>query len=259
MTVTDISLIKYDTIGELVLNYQETRNAITRSMWRKIPALLGDADNDPGIHVLLVHGGKTGAFSAGADINELSALADNPDEAARFLAEMSIALGALATFPKPVIARVHGPCIGAGLALALCCDIRLACTSACFGVTPAKLGLTYPLADTRRLVTLIGPARAKDLILSSRLIDAEDALRIGLVEQVIPTDDLVGFTHKYARQMSQRSPHTQAAMKNIINTLSNNDPALERQAREIFVQSFSGADFKEGFAAFTQKRKPDFS
>lgn len=259
MNAPDISLHKNGTIGELVLNHPLTHNAISRAMWREMPALLGQAQDDHGVHVLLVHGGENASFSAGANIAELAAMADRADEAIRFHLEMSTALHTLANFPKPVMARIKGPCIGAGLALALACDMRIAGTDARFGVTPAKLGLTYPLSDTRRLVSLIGPARAKDLILSSRLIDAEEALRFGLVEQVVPADMLIEVTHKRALQMGTRSTHTQAAMKAMINALGVQDQALEAEAREIFIRSFSGTDFKEGFAAFAQKRKPDFS
>ncbi len=259
MSSTDISLVKNGTIGELVLNRPLAHNAISTAMWRKIPALLGQAQNDHGLHVLLVHGGRRASFSAGANISELAAMIDDEDAAMRFHHDMSIAISTLANFPKPVIARIKGPCIGAGLALALACDIRIAAADARFGVTPAKLGLTYPLADTQRLVALVGPARAKDLILSSRLLDADEALSFGLVEQLVPTDKLADLTHKRALQMGQRSGHTQTHMKAMINSISAQTPGLEDEARQIFVQSFSGQDSKEGFAAFAQKRKPDFS
>ncbi len=257
--MADITLEINGAIGELVLNRPAARNAITRAMWRDIPALLGKAANDPGIRVLVIHGGQSGVFSAGADISELGKLKDNEDEAVRFHGEMTVALGTLASFPKPVIARIEGPCIGAGMALALCCDMRFAGSTARFGITPAKLGLIYPLGDTRRLVTLIGPARAKDILLSSRLMDADEAQRMGLIEQVVPADEIIAYTLGRAQEMAGRSLFTQQAMKRMINSLSEFDPAAEAQSREIFAQCFSGKDFAEGYAAFTQKRKPDFS
>jgi enoyl-CoA hydratase/carnithine racemase len=254
----DIFLQSKGRIGELVLNMPLTHNAISRAMWRKITGLLGQAQDDSDLKVLIVHGGDQTSFSAGANIAQLTAMVDDAKAAEQFHHEMSIALHTLANFPKPVIARIHGPCIGAGLALAMACDVRIASASARFGVTPAKLGLTYPLSDTRALVALIGPARAKDLIFSARLVDAREARHMGLVEAIAPEATLVEFTRQYARQMAARSAHTQTHMKNQINALCEHDAALEANARAIFIESFSGADCKEGFAAFAQKRKPDF-
>ncbi len=244
-------------VGTLILDRPSARNAMTRQMWRALPRLLGAAQNDKALRVLVVRG-EGGSFCAGADITQMQELIDNPVQAAVFLDEMNAALNTLASFPRPVIARIDGPCIGAGLALALACDVRIAASDARFGVTPARLGLTYPLADTRRLVAQIGPARAKDLILSARLIDAQDAFDFGLVEQVIPAQDLARHTQDYALSMAQGSAHTQAAMKAMINAATTPDSSLEAPARDIFIQSFSGADFKEGFAAFKNKRKPEF-
>ena len=259
MSGTGISLVKTGSVGELVLNRPLTHNAISRAMWRKIPALLGEAQSDPNLRSLIVHGGEAAAFSAGANIAELSAMADDPAAAQAFFHDMSIALETLVAFPKPVIARIKGPCIGAGMALAMACDIRIAAKDARFGVTPAKLGLVYPLADTRRLVALIGPARAKDLIFSARLIGADEALRLGLIEHIVGKAELAAFTRNYVHKLGERSAHTQNAMKTMINTLCDHDPVLALQSRDVFVESFSGKDFHEGFAAFAQKRNPDFS
>ncbi len=258
MSSPEISLVKNGPVAELVLNRPDVRNAISLSMWQTMPKLIGEAASDPAIRVLIVHGGNNGVFSAGADITELATMADKPQAASRFHTQMSMALHTLANFSGPVIARINGPCIGAGLALALACDLRFTSDTARFGVTPAKLGLTYPLSDTQRLVALIGPARARDIVFSSRLIDAEEALQIGLVERVIPDNMLVEATQAYARQLCERSAHSQRAMKTMINASSDHDDMLALQSREIFTESFSGKDFKEGLTAFAQKRKPDF-
>ena len=259
MSTPDISLIKDGAIAELVLNRPRAKNAINNAMWRAMPGLIGEAASDPAIRVLVVHGGDNGAFSAGADIAELATIADVPEAADRFHAQMSMALKTLTNFPGPVIARIDGPCIGAGLALALACDLRFAANTARFGVTPAKLGLTYPLSDTRALVALIGAARAKDLIFSARLMDADEALRLGLVERVVPENELIDYTGDYAKQLCGRSAHTQRAMKTMINAMGDHNTVLSLQSQGIFIESFSIADFKEGVLAFSQKRKPDFS
>ena len=249
-------LVTNGPVAELVLNRPDARNAMTRAMWRALPGLIGEVQNDKNIRVLMVHGGNTGAFCAGADIHELGQMQGRPGEALRFHDEMGAALATLSAFPGPVFARVHGPCIGAGLALALACDVRFAATTARFGVTPAKLGLTYPLADTARLVALIGPGRAKDLLFSARLIAAEEALRIGLIEHVVPDVDLLEFTDNTARRVSALSARTQRCMKAMINSLSAPDA---EQARVDFSTLFGEPDFAEGLAAFAQKRKADFT
>ncbi|MDQ7019884.1 MAG: enoyl-CoA hydratase/isomerase family protein [Robiginitomaculum sp.] len=259
VSTPDISLVKNAPIAELVLNRPPAKNAISHAMWRAIPGLVGEAASDPAIRVLVIHGGDTASFSAGADIAELAKIADTPEAADHFHEQMRIALETLARFPGPVIARIDGPCIGAGMALALACDLRFAANTARFGVTPAKLGLTYPLADTRALVALIGPARAKDLIFSSRLIDADEALRLGLVERVLPEHELIDYTQSYVQQLCERSAHTQRAMKTMINAMGDHDPVLSLQSQDVFIESFSITDFKEGVLAFSQKRKPDFS
>lgn len=253
-----LKLHKRGAVAELVLNRPAARNAISMAMWRILPGLLGEIANDDAVRILMIHGGKSGVFSAGADIHELGAMKNNRAAAQQFYHQMGAAIETLAAFPKPVIARIEGPCIGAGLALALACDIRIADASARFGVTPAKLGITFPLADTRRLVAAIGSARAKDLMFSSRLIDAGEAQDFGLIEYRLETAQSIDFAADYAAQLSQRSPRTQSAMKTTINALSADDMALHAQSCDIFTQSFCAADFEEGFAAFTEKRKPDF-
>ncbi len=253
-----LSLRREGAIGALVINRPVARNAITNQMWRTIPRLLGQAANDKALRVLIVHGGNGGVFSAGADIAQLGQIAGDADKAARFMGQMGAAISALAKFPKPVIARIDGPCIGAGIALALACDVRFAAASARFGITPAKLGITYPLSDTRRLVSIIGPAYAKDLLFSARLVEAKEALAMGLITHISADHDLAEFTHERAAQMAQRSAHTQRAMKRMIDSLCVDDLALAAQAQAIFTQSFCEGDFKEGFAAFTEKRKPSF-
>ena len=258
MSTPHIHLAIDGPVAELVLDRPEARNAMTRAMWRALPGLAGEAQDDPGVRVLLVHGGQTGAFCAGADIHELGQMAGKPDEALRFHDEMGAALATLAAFPGPVIAAIEGPCIGAGLALALACDLRLAAPTARFGVTPAKLGLAYPLADTARLVAAIGPARAKALLFSARLLEAKDALAWGLAETLLDAEAFLREARQHARAMARLSAQTQRAMKAQVRALEPCDMALAAQARAAFAALFDGPDFARGLAAFTQKRKADF-
>ncbi len=259
MSTPPIHLDIHGAVAELVLDRPKARNAMTRAMWRALPGLVGAAQKDQKVRVLLVHGGEAGAFCAGADIRELGALAGKQDEALRFHDEMGAALSTLASFPRPVIAAIEGPCIGAGLALALACDVRFASPTARFGVTPAKLGLAYPLADTARLVALVGPARAKDMLFSARLLDAKEALAFGLAESVMDGENFRLEARQRARHMTTLSAQTQITMKGQVNTMNAANGALATQARKDFAALFAGPDFAQGLAAFVQKRKADFS
>jgi enoyl-CoA hydratase/carnithine racemase len=162
----------------------------------------------------------------------------------------------LARAPKPTIAAVDGDCIGGGCGLALACDLRVASPRARFGITPAKLGLVYPLHDTKLLVDVVGPAQAKRLLYTAGLIDAREAHRIGLVD--ILADDLASAVGELTTSIAAASPHSQRASKAIIRRILDgtvdDDPASSTE----FDDAFQGEDFREGVAAFLGKRAPRF-
>ncbi|HYE49685.1 MAG TPA: enoyl-CoA hydratase-related protein, partial [Azospirillaceae bacterium] len=172
-----------DGLGRLVLNQPARRNALSLEMWRLIPARLAEAAADSAIRVLVVQGAG-GTFAAGADISEFGTVYATREDAAAYAADMAAALDGLAGFAKPTLALIEGACVGAGLGVALACDLRFAAADARLGVTPAKLGLVYPLGDTRRLVQAVGPSHAKDLLFTGRLVDAAEALSMGLLNRV---------------------------------------------------------------------------
>ncbi|MFG1821540.1 enoyl-CoA hydratase/isomerase family protein [Microbispora bryophytorum] len=153
MEVTDgFELAIDDHVATLTLNRPATRNAVTAAMWRALPGILADLAAEPKVRVLLLTG-VGGTFCSGADISEIHELGDNDDDTGLTV----VAEHALVTFPKPVIAMIEGYCVGGGCQLALACDLRIAATGARFGVTPAKLGIVYPLSSTRRLAEIAGP------------------------------------------------------------------------------------------------------
>jgi enoyl-CoA hydratase/carnithine racemase len=170
--------------ARLILNRPEARNAIPADRW---PAL-GEAARQAaeGGARLLIVAGNGSAFCAGADISDFAAMRRDSAACEQFRAGMREGLEALAMVPIPTIAAVQGPCFGAGVALAMACDLRVAAPAASFAITPAKFGISYPQEDVRRLVALVGPGQASRLLLTALPIGAEEALRVGLVDSLAP-------------------------------------------------------------------------
>ncbi|MEU5052545.1 enoyl-CoA hydratase/isomerase family protein [Streptomyces sp. NPDC021096] len=224
------------------------RNAMTTAMWQALPALLERCAADPAVRVLVLTG-EGGTFCAGADI---SGLGEDGGERARGLAVA--AEEALAAFPKPTIAAVRGHCVGGGCQLAAACDLRFAAQDASFGITPARLGIVYAASSTRRLVDLVGPATAKYLLFSAELIDAERALRTGLVDEVWPAGALDERVAEFAATLASRSQLTQAAAKEFAA-----GPAGEDRLAHWAGQARGSTDPAEGVAAFLERRRPRFT
>ena len=172
-------LIHDGEVARLTLDRSAARNAIPAAGWEELAALLGGVEGR-----LLVVAGAGGAFCAGADLADFPALRDDQGARARFRQAMRRALDTLAALPVPTIARIDGPCYGAGVALAMACDLRVATAAARFAITPAKLGISYPQEDVHRLVALVGPGQAARLLFTAASIGAEEAARIGLVELI---------------------------------------------------------------------------
>jgi len=225
------------------------RNAMTALMWRSLPALLEDLQNHSTVRVVVLTGAE-GTFCAGADISDLDAIgADNSTSNLAVLAEQ-----ALASFPKPTIARIEGDCIGGGCQLALACDLRLAAPGARFGLTPARLGVVYPAVSTARLVHTVGLAQAKWLLLTGELVTAGGAQRLGLVHEV--ASDLDARVEAVASTLASRSLLSQAAAKEIMEmTADGVDAARVHHWMNLMRESGEAA---EGAAAFLGRRRPDF-
>ncbi|MEY9949821.1 enoyl-CoA hydratase/isomerase family protein [Kitasatospora sp. GAS1066B] len=241
-----------DGVAVLLLDRPERRNAVTLAMWQALPGLLAALAARPGVRALLVTGAER-TFSAGADIGELAQVYGEPASADAYHARNVEAEQALAAFPHPTLAVVHGSCVGGGCQLALACDLRFGAADARLGITPAKLGVVYPAVPTARLAALVGPARAKYLLFSGELVDAERAERFGLLDEVHPAERLDGRALEFARLLARRSPQTIGAAK---AALAASDPAAalapwEQRSRE-------APDVREGLAAFLERREPSF-
>ncbi|MFG2966787.1 enoyl-CoA hydratase/isomerase family protein [Streptomyces sp. NPDC048288] len=234
-----------DAVATVVMGNAAKRNAMTAAMWRALPPLLDELSADPAVRALVLTG-EGDTFCAGADI---STLRESPAEAQHLA---GAAEEALAAFPKPTLAAVRGHCVGGGSQLAAACDLRFAEEGSLFGVTPAKLGIVYPASSTRRLVALVGPATTKYLLFSGELIDAQRALRTGLVDEVLPEGELDKRVAEFTRTLVARSQLTQAAAKEFANGRTDRDAHWSEQAR-------GSGDTAEGVAAFLERRRPRFS
>ncbi|MFE0605526.1 enoyl-CoA hydratase/isomerase family protein [Streptomyces sp. NPDC058892] len=233
-----------DGLATVVVSHPAKRNAMTAAMWRRLPGLLDGLACDPAVRVLVLTGaGPT--FCAGADISSLTG-----DEDPRALAVA--AEEALAAFPKPTLAAIRGFCVGGGSQLAAACDLRFAEEGASFGVTPAKLGIVYPASSTRRLASLVGPAWAKYLLFSAELMGAEEALRAGFLNELLPAGGLDQRVAAFTKVLASRSQLTQAAAKEFADGRTDREAYWEEQAA-------GSDDTAEGVAAFLERRAPRFT
>ncbi len=246
-----------DGLAWLVLNRPGKRNALDQAMWQAIPPLLARAAADPGIKVLGVRGAG-GCFAAGADIAEFGTAYATRDSTARYAADIAAAMDGLADFAKPSIALIEGACVGGGMGLALACDLRFAADTARLGITPAKLGLVYPLGDTKRLVQAVGPAVAKDLLFTGRLVDAAEALSLRLVNRVVPAVELEQAVLDYAAQVAATSQYTARATKRMVAHVLAGQVSDTPGTVAEFLDAVEGEDFQEGLRAFGEKRPPRF-
>jgi enoyl-CoA hydratase/carnithine racemase len=255
---TPISLSLDGAIGLLTFDRPKKRNALTVEMLESLPRLLQDAAHSPGLRVLIVTGGAGAPFSSGADIDEFEGLIRDPEALRRFCTVFAAAQQAMEDFPKPAIAMISGACVGGGCGLALGCDFRFADETAKFGITPAKLGLDYGVADTRRLVDAVGFAHAADLLFSARLINAEAALAIGLADRLFEPALLESETLSFARAVAANAPSSLRAIKSHLQAIRKGRTTDDENSRSTFLAAFAGPDFAEGLAAFQQKRPPAF-
>ena len=260
MTGTDPLLLTRDgAVATLTINRPERLNALSYAMYTQLPKLVAEAAAMPGIRALVLRGAGTRAFSAGADISEFKTTRTTREQGATYDDAVRAAEESIAAFPSPTIAAVHGHCYGGGCALAIACDIRFAAAGARFAITPAKLGLVYPLRATKRLVDLVGPSRAKIILMSGADYSAAQARAFGLADEVYEDPAaLDAAVREFTALLAARSGVTQRAVKETIARIMDgitHDDESHAQLRE---SALNSPDYAEGVRAFLERRPPVF-
>jgi enoyl-CoA hydratase len=251
---------KEDGIGYLIFNNPDRLNAVSLEMWAATHTILEDFRADDAVRVVVVTGAGGKAFVSGADISEFDKQRSNKDQVEIYNATSDKAFTGLYEFPKPTIAMILGYCIGGGLGLAMCCDLRICSDNAKFGIPAAKLGLGYGYVGVKRLVDVVGPSFAKEIFYTARQFDAEEARLMGLVNRIVPKDELEAYVKNYAAVMSANAPLTVHAVKYAINEAVKDESARNlKHAAELVERCFGSNDYAEGRKAFMEKRKPVFT
>lgn len=249
-----------DQAAVVTLNRPEQRNAITYDMWCALPDLCRRLDADRDVRVVIWKGAGDEAFSAGGDIGEFQEHRRNRAQAQAYNARVQEALDAVLAIRKPTVALVKGYCVGGGFILAAYCDLRIAADNARFGLTVARLGFLITYAQMQRFVHLIGASAVTDLLLTARLVSAEEAHVIGLCSQVHPLDTIDDTAAALAHQMVRLSPLTQRWHKQMVQTVLHKPDLALLTAEELSIldASFDSEDYAEGVRAFIEKRSPIF-
>ena len=243
-------------VAVITINRPEKRNALNIQTRTEGAAVLDELRTDDSVRVVIITGAGDKAFIAGADIGEF---ADRTTLTQREVMLERSLFNAIDSFPKPVIAMVNGYCLGGGCELALACDLRVASERASFGQPEINLGIIPGGGGTQRLTRLVGEGKAMEMILTGEIIDAHSAFSIGLVNQVVPPDQLETKTMEIANRIAEKSPIALRLAKEAIKlaSRSNLDEGLRREV-DLFALCFSSEDKNEGVKAFLEKRKPVF-
>jgi len=253
--MNDLLLDISDGVATLTLNRPDKKNALTRQMWQQLPELLQRSDAEARVLILR---GAGNSFSAGADIVELHAHIQDLDWMRANHAEVQIAAMALHSLSIPSIAVLQGAVYGGGLGLACACDFRFAQNDCQFALTPAKLGLSYSLKDTARIVDLVGMARTKELLLSALPWPSYQALTYGLVHEVHAPNTLLPAVKALCGKLLSNSRSAMLAIKATLAEIATGQRHETELSRGRFDAGFAGADFAEGAAAFLEKRAAKF-
>ncbi|MEM9781137.1 MAG: enoyl-CoA hydratase [Pseudomonadota bacterium] len=246
-------------IARIIFNQPEKRNAVSLEMWEAVEALLDAYAADPTVRILILSGAGGKAFVSGADISKFESERATKEGVAHYNAATKRCYDKVASFPKPVIAQIDGFCVGGGVALAVCCDIRICGENSQFAIPAAKLGLGYGYDGIKRLVNVVGPAFAKEIFFTARRFDAEEARIMGLVNRVVPADDVAATAEALAETIAANAPMTVNSVKFVIGEAVKDRAEADLDACAAKVTAcFESQDYIEGRRAFMEKRKPNF-
>lgn len=248
-----------DGVGVITFNNPEKRNAMSLEMWEGFGQALIELRDDPEVRVVILAGAGDKAFVSGADISQFEKTRHNAEASEEYSRKSAAQRALLADYPKPTIACIRGFCLGGGMQVAMLADIRIAAEDSQFGIPAARLGIAYGYDGLRHLVSLVGPSWARLIMYTGMRIDSGEALRIGLVDRVIPTDQLLGTTMELATTISTNAPLAIKAAKITIAQVLKDPADRDMNAiKQIGIDCMNSEDFREGRQAFMEKRKPQF-
>ena len=248
-----------DGVGVLTFNNPDKRNAMSLEMWEGLGQALTELRDDPNVRVVVLVGAGDKAFMSGADISQFEKTRHNAAASEEYSRKSEAQRALLGNYPKPIIACIRGFCLGGGMQVAMSADIRIAAEDSHFGIPAAKLGIAYGYDGLRNLVSLVGPSWARLIMYTGMRIDSAEALRIGLVDRVLPNDKLWDATMEIARTISGNAPLAIKAAKVTIAQVLKDPAARDMGAiKQIGLECMDSEDFREGRRAFMEKRKPEF-
>jgi enoyl-CoA hydratase len=249
-----------DRIGWVTFDNPERRNAVSIDMWNSIPDIVARFVADDNVRVIVFRGEGEKAFVSGADISQFETQRTSAEAVARYEEIADRAARAITECEKPTIALIHGFCIGGGVGVALSCDLRIAATDAVFLIPAGRIGLGYRVSSVKKLIDTVGAAKAKEIFFTGDRFDAEHAAEFGLVNQVVPKQELDAHVTALATRIAAQAPLTLKAFKKTANLLLKSAPgAVTAECDALIRACFESADYAEGRRAFAEKRPPVFS
>ena len=248
-----------DGVGIVTFNNPEKRNAMSLDMWEGFGHALTELRDDPDVRVVILVGAGDKAFVSGADISQFEKTRHNAEASEEYSRRSAAQRALLANYPKPTIACIRGFCLGGGMQVAMMSDIRIAAEDSRFGIPAAKLGIAYGYDGLKHLVSLVGPSWARLIMYTGTRIESAEALRIGLVDRVVPDAELWDATMEIARTISGNAPLAIKAAKITIAQVLKDEGQRDMDAiKKIGIECMDSEDFREGRRAFMEKRKPQF-
>jgi enoyl-CoA hydratase/carnithine racemase len=250
---------KDGAVGRIIFNNPARHNAVSIAMWQAVPRILDAFARDDEVRVIVLSGAGGKAFVSGADISEFGERRGSREAILEYNKIADEAHRAIADCKKPTIAMIQGYCIGGGLAVALCCDLRIASENSRFGVPAAKLGLGYGFPGIKRRADVVGPSFAKEIFFTARQFDTDEALDMGLINRVRPSAELESYVRGYAETIAANAPLTIAAVKLAASEYVKDPEDRDLAACQAAVDAcFASQDYVEGRTAFMEKRRPAF-
>jgi enoyl-CoA hydratase len=261
MTQTEKMITRKEgRVGYIIFNNPERHNAMSLEMWETTTSVLADYRKDDEVRVVVLTGAGSKAFISGADISKFGAERSTAEAVAHYNSATERTYSAVHDFPKPTIAMIKGYCIGGGLGLASCCDMRISADNARFAVPAAKLGLGYDFPGVKRLIDVVGASFTKEIFFTARQFDAEEARVMGFVNRVLPEAQLEDFVKGYADTIAGNAPLTIESVKFIVGQVLADESQRDMTAVAASVtRCFDSKDYIEGRTAFMEKRKPVFT